>query len=261
MTKVKLQLRLRVFAGPNGSGKSTVIQYVKNYKVSNSPVDFGFYINADDIAQELKRQPFSFAAFNIITAPGDFKNVVMASGLINEEFNEAAFLNSFSLQKNTIRLKDSGSVERLAQIIADFLRKKLLLQQERFSFETVFSHSSKIDIMREAVAAGYKVYLYFVSTESPEINIFRVQARKTKGGHDVPSDKIRSRYYRSLDLLYEAAQLAYQVYFFDNSVEGKDFKMFAHYKMIKGKKKWDKIVRKEVPQWFIKYYSEKISSK
>ena len=55
--------------------------------------------------------------------------------------------------------------------------------------------------MQQAVAAGYKVYLYFISTESPEINKFRVEARKAKKGHDVPEDKIVSRYYGSLDLL------------------------------------------------------------
>jgi len=62
--------------------------------------------------------------------------------------------------------------------------------------------------MKQAVEQGYKVYLYFVSTESPYINIFRVAARKAKGGHNVPEDKIISRYYRSLGLLADASQIA-----------------------------------------------------
>ncbi len=251
-------MRLRVFAGPNGSGKSTVIQSVRKYKVNHYPIDFGYYINADDIAKQFVAAPFDFSSFNIKTTPGDFKQTVKASGLINEEFNEAAFLKCFTLRKNLLRLQVEDAAERLAQIVADFLRKKLLLQRERFSFETVFSHPSKIDIMRQAAAAGYKVYLYFVSTESPEINIFRVQARKEKGGHDVPPDKIRSRYYRSLELLYPATQLSYQVFFFDNSVDRKDFKMFAHFKMIKEIKNWDTMQKKDIPQWFLKYYIEKM---
>ncbi len=105
---------------------------------------------------------------------------------------------------------------------------------------------------------GYKVYLYFVSTESPEINIARVASRKAQGGHDVPPELIRNRYYRSLEFLYEACQLAYQVFFFDNSAEGKDSKMFAHFKVVKGKKKWDKINNSDVPEWFRKYYSAKV---
>lgn len=41
-------LRLRVFAGPNGSGKSTIINSIKEYRIDNRPIDFGYYINADD---------------------------------------------------------------------------------------------------------------------------------------------------------------------------------------------------------------------
>ncbi len=102
--------------------------------------------------------------------------------------------------------------------------------------------------MHEAVVAGYKVYLYFVSTESPEINKFRVQARKAKGGHDVPAEKIQSRYYRSLNLLFSAASIAYQAFFFDNSVEGEKSTMFAHFKRIQGKEKWDQPIPKKNSQ-------------
>ena len=106
--------------------------------------------------------------------------------------------------------------------------------------------------MQEAVNAGYKVYLYFVSTESPEINKFRVKARKEKGGHDVPLEKIESRYYRSLDLVYEASKLAYQTFFFDNSVDGKNFKMFANYKN-NLEVKTKNTPRTDLPNWY-KFY-------
>ena len=46
--------------------------------------------------------------------------------------------------------------------------------------------------------------------------------------------------------------------FIDNSVDGADFKTFCTlFKWKKGRKKWINCV-KDVPQWFIKYYSEKI---
>ncbi len=251
-------LRLRVFAGPNGSGKSTVIEYVQNVKANGRSIDFGYYINADDIARQLKNGGFKFSQYNLTIKPKEFSDVALGAGLINEEYTSKAFKESFSLKDNVVRLKNISADERIAQIIADFVRKKLLGLKKKFSFETVFSHPSKLEIMRLAVAAGYKVYLYFVSTESPEINKFRVQARKAKKGHDVPEDKIVSRYYRSLDLLYEACQIAYQVFFFDNSVEGQRSVMFAHFKLQKGRKKWDKINKKQAPAWFRKYYSEKI---
>ena len=252
------QLRLRVFAGPNGSGKSTVIEYVQHVKANGRRIDFGHYINADDIARQLRNGGFRFSQYDLTINPKEFIAVALTSGLINNEFTGEEFTGSFSLRSNIVRLKNKPADERIAQVIADFLRKKLLELKKKFSFETVFSHSSKLEIMQQAVEVGYKVYLYFVSTESPEINKFRVRARKAKKGHDVPEDKIVSRYYRSLDLLYDACQLAYQAFFFDNSVEGRNSVMFAHFKLQKGKKNWDKINKKQVPAWFRKYYSKKV---
>ncbi|HEY4110404.1 zeta toxin family protein [Puia sp.] len=188
-----------------------------------------------------------------------FKDIALGSGLVGDQFDKATLEQSYSLRKNMLKLREKSADERLAQIIADFLRKRLLKERRRFSFETVFSHPSKLDIMRQAALEGYKVYLYFVSTESPVINKSRVAARKEKGGHDVPVDKIESRYYRSLDLLYDACQLSYQVFFFDNSVEDVELLMFAHFKKNGDKKVWDKMNKKEIPNWFRKYYSKKIS--
>ena len=148
--KKQQQLRLRVFAGPNGSGKSTVIQFVRNYIVKGNAIDFGFYINADDIATKLRAGSFRFHTYNILVNNKEFVKVTMGSGLINEKFPEEIFKKSYKFKNNTIVLKDKDADERLAQIIADFLRKKLLQEKKRFSFETVFSHLSKLDIMQQA---------------------------------------------------------------------------------------------------------------
>lgn len=255
MTKpVEKQLKLRIFAGPNGSGKSTVIDYVRAYRVNGKPIDFGYYVNADEIAVALRDKGFHFGKFDITVSRRDFSAAALLSGLLNKEFPEQRFRDSYTFGDNGIQATDPAAVDRLAQVIADYLRYRLLSEHQRFSFETVFSHQSKLDIMKAAVASGYKVYLYFVSTESWEINAFRVMARKAKGGHDVPADKIESRYYRSLGLLYEAAQVAYQVYFFDNSAENTTYKLFAHFRKVADKKEWDEVNDDNVPNWFRKYY-------
>ncbi len=255
-TKNKTSLRLRIFAGPNGSGKSTIIKVVREYKIKNKLVDFGIYVNADDIAELLRSNKFSFAKYQLKIDKDDFRKETLASGLINESFSDKEFFTSYTINRSKLLLKKRENDERIAQIIADYLRKKLLTEKKKFSFETVFSHRGKLEIMKAAVSAGYKVYLYFVSTESPEINKDRVELRVVNKGHGVEPEKIVSRYYRSLGLLHDAAQLAYQAYFFDNS--GTQPKLFAHFKKIKEKKKWDKIEQKQVPDWFITYYSSKV---
>ena len=104
-----------------------------------------------------------------------------------------------------------------AQEIADYHRDRCLSGRLNFSFETVMSHRSKVDIMIRAVDAGYDVTLYFVCTCDPEINIRRVENRVSMGGHDVPRDRIVARYWRSLDLLCHAALVARRTVLFDNS--------------------------------------------
>ena len=253
-------LRMRVFAGPNGSGKSTIINKVRNHKVNNVPIDFGIYVNADLIANELRKGKCSLKKYKINLQEDEFVKIAMDSGLVGNNFNEKLFKSSFKLTENTIYLVVPNADEHLAQIIAHVLRKKLLAERKKFSFETVFSHPSKVDIMKEAVKAGYKVYLYFVSTKSPAINQYRVEVRVKEGGHDVPKDKITDRYYRSMNLLHEASQYAYQAFYFDNSVDGDGKQsLFAHFKLDKDNKKiWDEIDKDIVPDWFKEYYSSKI---
>jgi predicted ABC-type ATPase len=104
-----------------------------------------------------------------------------------------------------------------AQSIADFKRDVCLQRRDSFSFETVMSHQSKVEIMLRAHDAGYDVVLFFVATSDPEINVRRVENRVSTGGHDVPHDRIRARYLRSLRLLSHAALVARRTVVFDNS--------------------------------------------
>ena len=192
-TKNTTALRLRIFAGPNGSGKSTIIKVVREYKIKNKIVDFGIYVNADDIAELLRKNKFSFANYQIKIDEEDFRIETLESGLINQSFSDQEFFASYKISRSKLLLKKRENDERMAQIIADYLRKKLLAERKKFSFETVFSHRGKLEIMKAAVSAGYKVYLYFVSTESPEINKDRVELRVENNGHGVDPEKIVSR--------------------------------------------------------------------
>ena len=259
---------MRVFAGPNGSGKSSIIKKILDTDVQKGvKLDFGIYINADDIAKDLLKKGCLFPKYTITFIEDEFFEIVEASGLIKDDFTLDQFKgcielsdDRLTLPKKFIENQEDKVHERVAQIVADYLRKKLLLEDKKFSFETVFSHVGKVDIIKQATAKGYKVYLYFVSTEHPSINVYRIKKVRVKQkGHDVPEKKIIDRYYRSMDLLYDAAQNVYQSYFFDNSKEGGDHTMFAHFKLNPdGEKVWDENDPKIFPEWFKAYYSAKI---
>ncbi len=88
---------LLVVAGPNGSGKTTLTTQLRT-----DGVDFGRYINPDDIAA---------------TLDGSYEDRV-----------------------------------RRAQALADAQRAECIERGESFSFETVMSHPSKIEVIRAANA-------------------------------------------------------------------------------------------------------------
>lgn len=104
-----------------------------------------------------------------------------------------------------------------AAIMAEEQRQNSISQKESFAFETVMSHPSKLKLLEQAKDAGYQVELVFVATSDPEVNVDRVKLRAAEGGHDVPENKIRSRYQRSIELLPKAAEIANRTSIFDNT--------------------------------------------
>jgi predicted ABC-type ATPase len=146
-------------------------------------------------------------------------------------------------------------LDEFAQILSRFLREALLNSRQRFSFETVFSHASNINFMQRAKMAGYKVYLYFVTTSSPEINKDRVRIRVLQGGHNIPPETIEDRYLRSMKLLYSATKPCYQCFFFDNSSDKAE--KVNHFKLEGDHLKFDFGDPSKFPIWFRKYYWNK----
>ena len=104
-------------------------------------------------------------------------------------------------------------------MLADYLRKTAIEAGKSFSFETVMSSQDKVDLLSETRSKGYRTYLYYIATEDPEINVARVSTRVAEGGHDVPSDKVIARYYRSIKLLPEAIRHVNRGFLFDTSGE------------------------------------------
>lgn len=108
-----------------------------------------------------------------------------------------------------------------AQKLAEDRRRELMQQRKSFIAETVFSHPSKVDLVRDAKAAGYRVELIHINVRNAELAIKRIDRRVERGGHDVPDDTVRGRYPRSLAMIKQAMAIADRTRVFDNSAFGK----------------------------------------
>ncbi|MBI2169616.1 MAG: zeta toxin family protein [Actinobacteria bacterium] len=113
--------------------------------------------------------------------------------------------------------------------LAEQARDQLVARRESFVAETVFSQPSKVDFVQRAQEAGYHVTLHVLAV--PEDGaVARVADRvANEDGHDVPEDKIRSRYQRLWDLVAAAIAIADTSYVYDNTSSDKAFRRIATY--------------------------------
>ena len=96
-----------------------------------------------------------------------------------------------------------------------------------------------------------------IATKNPVINEERVKNRVEDGGHDVPVDKIRSRYAKTMDNLYDAIMLSDKAWIFDNSesMESRSYKNFAIYNASLNEISF---LEQTIPNWFKEYFIDKI---
>ena len=136
----------------------------------------------------------------------------------------------------------------VAARLADALRRELVRQRESFAFETVFSDpvGDKLSFLKETAAARYAVVLCFIGLESANVSEQRVAMRVSQGGHDVPSEKLTSRYPRTLANLESAIRELPYVLVFDNSDLAHPFRQVAVFES--GAKLFS---AKELPGWLL----------
>lgn len=246
-------LRMRVFAGPNGSGKSTMYRQVRDDRSIGRPIDLGIYLNPDDIAATLKNtgEINLLGSYKVRFDSASWRRFARRSGLLRGDFDLVVFKNTHRIRGNVLHLLNPGLANEFAQLLTAYLCELFIKRKKKFSYETVFSHSSKVALMEFAKARGFKVYLYFIATNSPEINKDRVLTRVEQGGHDVPPDRIEKRYALALEQMLPALNMCYHGFVFDNS--GSEPVVFAEVKQLEQARIWSWNF-KAIPDWFIRSY-------
>jgi predicted ABC-type ATPase len=115
--------------------------------------------------------------------------------------------------------------------LADRLRLELIEQGESFVFETVLSDpvGNKVDLLAKAARRGYTVVLVFIGLDDATVSQQRVAMRVMQGGHDVPPEKLSSRFPRTMKNLARAIKKLPHVLVFDNSDLANPFQKVAEF--------------------------------
>lgn len=128
---------------------------------------------------------------------------------INADLHEAARLQ---------HIADPVERSRQARLWADARRAHCLDEGHSFASETVFSHTSKLDLMAAAKRAGFAVVLLIVCIDDPQQLLGRVAQRVKEGGHPVPPERVLARYPRTVRHLGVAVRRADLALLYDTSV-------------------------------------------
>lgn len=236
--------RLRLFAGPNGSGKTTILERIPK------ELNLGYIVNADDIEKTLKlKGRFLLNEQDIISNTELLQTYIRNEGFSIKKITELSYIDQIIVIDNEIRIPEQFVNSYLAADIAGFIRIKHIENNHNFTFESVLSHPSKLDLLNSAKLKGYRIYIYYIATESAEINVNRVKIRVSQQGHPVAEAAIRDRYTKSLNLLYDIIKLSDRAYLFDNS--GKESLFVAE--ITNGEDVELQCSTDKVPNWFIKY--------
>lgn len=115
--------------------------------------------------------------------------------------------------------------------VAAKLRQELVSQGESFVFETVFSDpmGDKLTFLKDAAQRGYSVVLCFIGIANADRSEERVAMRVSQGGHDVPTDKLTTRFPRTMANLQQAIKDLPCVAIFDNDDLAVPFRLAAIY--------------------------------
>jgi predicted ABC-type ATPase len=189
----------------------------------------------------------------VIAGPNGSGKTTLTKQLLSHEWTaDSTYINADEIARDKFGDWNSPEAVRQAAEYADRLRAQCIQDGNNFAYETVFSTPRRLQDLENAQSNGFFIRFFFVSTQNPDINIARVERRVEVGGHDVPEDKIITRYQRSMNNLFPALCIADRAYVFDNSVHDQDPALL--FRTVNGLVK--RVYQDHLPDWSVSAFTD-----
>jgi len=148
--------------------------------------------------------------FIILGGPNGAGKTTGALSILPQELQIVHFVNADLIARGLSPLNPALADFDAARIMHQRMHE-LRKQRENFAIETTLASKSLAPFLRECRITGYETRLVYVALDNPETAIRRVATRVAKGGHNVPEETIRRRFFRGLrnffDIYCEAVDL------------------------------------------------------
>lgn len=140
----------------------------------------------------------------------------MYNSQIEEGIKQSIRINTDEIVRTFGDWKNNADQIKAAKIAIQ-LRNHCFEEGKSFNEETTLTGKTILKTIDRAKELGYKIYLYYIGVDSPEIAKERVRNRVLKGGHDISSEVIEKRYYESLENLKKIISKCDYVDIYDNT--------------------------------------------
>lgn len=118
---------------------------------------------------------------------------------------------------DAIRTKSLDAANLIGVERAEKAVWRSIAEHTSVSVETVLSSNKYFAPAAAAKRRGFRTRLLFITLPTVEATLGRIAARVAKGGHDVPEDKVRSRWKKSHDNLVAFADIVDDVLVWSNA--------------------------------------------
>lgn len=153
----------------------------------------------------------------ILAGPNGAGKSTMSRRLFSQALGVPHYVNADTIARGLSAFQSDAMALKAGRVMLDHLHE-LAEERANFAFETTLASKTFAPWIAKLKTTGYLFHLFFLWVPSPEFSMNRVRERVLTGGHGIPEDTIRRRYYRGLENFFRFYQaMADSWQFFDNS--------------------------------------------
>jgi predicted ABC-type ATPase len=133
----------------------------------------------------------------IIFAGANGSGKTTAARLLLPKLKITEFVNADDIARGLSRFDPSGQALAAGRLVVNRV-SNLIDGGDSFAIETTLSGKTLGAFVKKASAAGYIIEMHYIFCADVRINLSRIKQRVEQGGHHVPAEDVRRRYWRSL---------------------------------------------------------------